>query len=155
VKPVSRAKFVPLGSPLVRNCVFCDVTAGSVPASIAYQDEATLAILDMRQPRVGHTLVIPRMHVESVFDLDASTGGAVMLTTVKVARAVREVFGPDGVSLWQSNGDAAGQEVPHFHMHVMPRWLDDGLLRVYPDRLTSVDRFELDRQAARLRDAIR
>ncbi|MEX1008780.1 MAG: HIT family protein [Acidimicrobiia bacterium] len=136
------------------DCVFCDLVAGAARASVAYEDGATLAVLDPRQPRVGHMLVIPKKHVENVFDLDTETGAAIMHTTTVVARAVRRAFAPDGVSLWQSNGTGAGQEVPHFHMHVMPRWYGDALLRIYPDRLAPVDRAELDHQAAKIREAI-
>ena len=75
---------------------------------------------------------MPARHVENVFALDPETSAAVMQTTVRVANAVRDAFRPDGLSLWQSNGPGAHQEVPHFHMHVMPRWTGDDLLRVYP-----------------------
>jgi histidine triad (HIT) family protein len=80
---------------------------------------------------------MPTRHVENVFELDAATAAVVMETTVKIARAVREAFHPDGLSLWQSNGPGAHQEVPHFHMHVMPRWDGDGLLRIYPNRVAT------------------
>ena len=77
-----------------------------------------------------------------------------MRTTVAIACAVREVFAPDGLNLWQSNGAAGGQEVPHVHVHVMPRWAGDGLLRIYPGHVGWADRDALDRQAARIRRAI-
>jgi histidine triad (HIT) family protein len=82
---------------------------------------------------------MPTIHVENVFDLDDTTAAAVMTTTAKVARAVRAAYAPDGLSLWQSNGPGAQQEVPHFHMHVMPRWTDDGLLRIYPRHVETPD----------------
>ena len=82
---------------------------------------------------------MPTRHVENVFELDASTGAAVMAVTVRVARAVRAAFQPDGLSVWQSNGPGAHQEVPHFHLHVMPRWTGDGLLRIYPHRVETPD----------------
>src|SRR5437899_48411 len=115
-------------------CAFCDILAGTNPHSMVFEDADTLAFMSLRQQREGHVLVIPRRHVENVFDLDVSTGSAVMATTVRVARAVRDACRPEGLHLWQSNGPAAGQEVPHFHMHVMPRWHDDGLLRWHPDK---------------------
>jgi len=108
-----------------------------------------------RQQRVGHVLVVPRAHVENVFELDEPTGAAVMATTVRMARAVRTAFRPEGLHLWQSNGPAAGQEVPHFHMHVMPRWHGDGLLEWHPvQKPVYPERDELDRQAAVIRDAL-
>lgn len=75
---------------------------------------------------------MPTAHVENVFDLDDSTAAAVMTMTTRAARAVRVAYAPDGLSLWQSNGPGAHQEVPHFHLHVMPRWENDELLRIYP-----------------------
>jgi histidine triad (HIT) family protein len=140
--------------PVTSFCVFCRMIDRQVPASLAYEDADTVAILDVRQPRVGHVLVIPRQHVETVFELDRATASALMNATVVVARAVRDAFAPGGLNLWQSNGAAGGQEVPHVHMHVMPRWDGDGLLHIYPERVGSTDRGELDRQAARIREAI-
>jgi len=115
-----------------------------------------VAFMSNRQQRVGHVLVVPRAHIENVFELDEDNGAAVMACTVRMARAVREVFRPQGLHLWQSNGPAAGQEVPHFHMHVMPRWHDDGLIEWHPvQKPIYPEREELDRQAALIRDATR
>ena len=103
------------------HCPFCAwLVEGS--RTRVYQDASTFAEVDQRQPHQGHVLVMPTRHVENVFELDDAIAAAVMRTTVNVARAVRDAFHPDGVSLWQSNGRGAHQEVPHFHMHVMPRW---------------------------------
>ena len=137
-----------------RACVFCRITARQGPASIVYEDDATLAFLDIRQLHPGHTLVVPKQHFETVFDLDHAAAAAIMSATVRVARAVRHAFAPDGINLWQSNGVAAGQEVPHFHMHVMPRYLGDGILRVYPGRVDITPRAELEACAARIRAAL-
>jgi histidine triad (HIT) family protein len=110
--------------------------------------------MSTRQQRTGHVLVVPRTHVENVFELDDATGAAVMSATIRVARAVRDAFRPEGLHLWQSNGPAAGQEVPHFHMHVMPRWHGDGLLRWHPVAPVYPERDELDRQAGLIRAAL-
>ena len=135
-------------------CVFCRIIARDLPARIVRFDEATTAFLDMRQPRSGHVLVVPNRHVENVFDLSDEDGSAVMTATREIARATRDAFGPEGLSLWQSNGEAAFQEVPHFHMHVMPRWKDDGLLRIYPNKLERRPDVELDAQADAVRSAL-
>ncbi len=129
------------------SCVFCGIVNGTNPHSIVCEDELTVAFMSLRQQRLGHVLVIPRKHVENIFDLDETLGSAVMATTVRVARAVRSAFKPEGLHLWQSNGPAAGQEVPHFHMHVMPRWHGDGLLAWHPTEPVYPDREDLDRQA--------
>ncbi len=139
---------------MTTDCVFCQIVAGEAPASIAYEDERTLAFLDLRQMRGGHTLVVPKQHITDIFDLDDATGAAVMATVARVARGVRAAFAPDGVNIWQSNGEAAGQEVFHLHFHVVPRHAGDGLLRFYPQRPGYPERPELDAQAAAIRDAI-
>lgn len=132
-------------------CLFCGMAAGQVPARFVYSDDEAFALLDLRQPRAGHVLVIPRRHVENVFELDEATGAAVMRVTAAVARAVRDAFSPEGLSLWQSNGAAAFQEVPHLHMHVMPRWSGDELLRIYPRHLEALPDAEMDAQAEAIR----
>jgi len=116
------------------DCAFCTWREQQSRTRV-YEDADTFAEIDPRQPHQGHVLVMPVRHVENVFALNAATSAAVMQATVKVADAVRHAFAPDGLSLWQSNGPGAGQEVLHFHMHVMPRWTGDGLLRVYPRRV--------------------
>lgn len=119
-------------------CAFCRWLS-TQSATRVYEDDAVFVEVDPRQPDRGHCLVMPVRHVENVFDLDADIAAAVMTATVRVARAVRAAFHPDGLSLWQSNGPGAHQEVPHFHMHVMPRWAGDELLRIYPRRVATPD----------------
>lgn len=133
-------------------CIFCEIVAGEAEASIAYEDEATMAFMDLRQFHPGHTLVVPRRHVRDIYELDDNTGAALMAAVARVARGVRDAFAPDGLNLWQSNG-APWQEVFHLHIHVLPRWREDGLLRFAPGRLPRPPRAELDKQAAKIRDA--
>ena len=132
-------------------CAFCGIVAGSVEASIVYEDDATLAFMDLRQPNGGHVLVIPKQHVETIYDLLPDVGARLMQTVVRTARAIRRSVQPDGLSIWQSNGEAAGQEVPHLHVHVFARQPRDGFLRVYPERPARPDRAVLDQLAAQIR----
>lgn len=111
-------------------CLFCLIVCGSTPASIVREDELTLAFLDLRQFNAGHTLVIPRQHFNDARELDARTGAALMASVTRITRAVAAAFPNQGLSLWHSLGVAADQEVPHLHVH--PRLLGDGMLRVYP-----------------------
>jgi len=113
-------------------CVFCDVVAGRAPAELVWKDEHTVAFVDLRQANPGHVLVVPRMHLADARGLDDETGAALMSTLVKMLRAVDEAFPNEGLSVWHSMGPAAFQEVAHLHLHVHPRRLNDGLLRVYP-----------------------
>ncbi|HEV2805214.1 MAG TPA: HIT family protein [Chthoniobacterales bacterium] len=133
------------------SCVFCEIAAGRITASIVHQDELTVAFVDLRQFHPGHTLVIPRRHLQDVRELDDSTGAALMATVVRVARAVGVVFPNEGMSLWHSIGEAAFQEVPHLHIHVHPRLKADGVLRVYPESPPIADEQTREEYAARLR----
>jgi histidine triad (HIT) family protein len=132
-------------------CAFCEIVSGSRSQPVVLDEAEVLAFMDLRQPRQGHVLVVPKRHIENIFELDDAAGSALMAAVVKVARAVRAAFEPDGVSIWSSNGPGAHQEVPHLHLHVMPRFVGDGLLRVYPDPPRTPDAAELERQAALIR----
>ena len=129
-------------------CIFCEIVAGRAEASVAYEDDATLAFMDLGQFHPGHTLVVSKAHIADLFSLDEATGAAMMAAISRVARAVRDAFGPDGINLWQSNG-APWQEVFHLHVHVLPRWRDDGLIQFRPPR-SRPTRAELDTQAAKI-----
>jgi len=124
------------------DCVFCRVIRGELESASVYEDESTLAFLNLRQSNEGHVLVVPRNHVEQIYDLDEDTASSLASTVCKVARAVRRVYKPDGLSIWQSNGPAAFQEIPHVHWHIFPRYKDDGYLVVYPRNLADRARRE-------------
>jgi histidine triad (HIT) family protein len=105
----------------------------------------------LRQFHPGHTLVIPRQHIQDMRDLDVSTGAALIATLIKVTRVVDAAFPNEGLSLWHSIGPAANQEVPHLHLHIHPRKHGDQLLRVYPTSPPTPDRSTQDQWAAQIR----
>ncbi len=135
-------------------CVFCKIVAGRVHQAVVLERAAVIAFMDLRQPREGHVLIVPKAHIETIFELDRDTGAVLMEALAGVARAVRDAFEPEGISIWQSNGPGARQEVPHIHFHVMPRFAGDDLLRVYPSRPARPAAEELERQAAIIRGAL-
>jgi histidine triad (HIT) family protein len=135
-------------------CVFCAVVAGEAPASLVAEDALALAVLDLRQAHPGHVLVLPRRHVADLRDADDATAEAVIRLVRRVMLALDRVFPSDGLSVWHSAGAGANQEVPHLHVHVHPRRLGDGLLRVYPAPPPHPERATLDGWAARLRAAL-
>lgn len=110
----------------VDGCIFCAVVVGDGPALVLHEDERTLAFLDVRPAARGHALVIPKDHVENLWDADAETAGAVMVAAHEVAALLRGRLQPDGLTLRQNNGPASGQVVPHLHLHLVPRWHGDG-----------------------------
>jgi histidine triad (HIT) family protein len=129
-------------------CVFCAIAQGREPASIVCENDLAFAMLDLRQFHPGHTLVIPRRHFHDVRELDDLTGAALMAMVSRVTRAVGRAFPNQGLSLWHSIGEAAFQEVPHLHIHVHPRFMGDGVLRVYPQHPSNTERSTLDSYAA-------
>jgi len=135
-------------------CVFCEIAAGRVRASVVAEDARTLTFVDLRQFHPGHVLVVPRRHVHDIRDVDDDTARALIVAVARAARAVDRTFPNDGLSVWHSAGEGAGQEVPHLHFHVHPRRVGDDVLRVYPSAPAHPDRETLDAWAGRLREAM-
>ena len=135
-------------------CVFCEILSGRVPGSIVWQDDDVAVLVDLRQPHDGHILIVPKLHVETIYDLDDQTGAVLMRTVTRMARALRQAYGPEGLNMWQSNGEAGGQEVPHVHIHLMPREKGDRLLKVYPSIPRTPSRDILEAIAEKIRHAL-
>lgn len=106
------------------NCIFCAIAAEDCPGHIIWHDQDVLVFLSLE----GHPLIIPRSHVVSLADLDDKTGAAMMKASTKIASALRDETGCEGVNLVLSDGEAAGQDVFHLHLHVKPRWLHDNVV---------------------------
>jgi histidine triad (HIT) family protein len=136
-------------------CAFCGIVRGTLPASIVWEDDLTMAFIDLRQFHAGHTLVIPRRHLRDVRELDDATGAALMASVTRVTRAVAAAFPNQGLSLWHSIGEAADQEVPHLHVHVHPRLIHDRMLRIYPSTAALPDELTRERYAQILRPHVR
>lgn len=110
------------------NCIFCAIAAKRAPAAIVYESTNALAFLDIHPVVEGHTLVIPKKHCRNIFDIDDESGKAVMHASRVVARALRAAFNADGLTVLQSNERAGGQAVFHYHAHLAPRFIGDGLM---------------------------
>src|SRR5579859_1920024 len=109
------------------NCIFCKIAAGMIPSTKLYEDGDSLAFMDINPANDGHCLVIPKAHFPTLFAIPEEAFAAAGRTVIKVASAVQAALTPDGINLLQANGPGAGQSVFHFHIHVLPRWRDDGL----------------------------
>ncbi|MGI6544686.1 MAG: HIT family protein [Limnochordia bacterium] len=136
-------------------CTFCEIVNGGSPASIVYENHSVLALMNLRQANPGHVLVIPKKHVTYLYELDMSLVSEIFRCVTVVARAIQERFRPEGLTIWQSNGSAAGQEIPHVHVHLLPRRMGDGHVTFYPDVPPLMDRVQLDALAAELRRYIK
>ena len=107
-------------------CVFCSIAAGDRPSRTVYESDGVIAFLDVNPLAEGHTLVIPREHHERLTDMPESVAVEVMDGIYHVTDAVEEAVGAEATTIAFNNGRAAGQEVPHVHGHVIPRWNGDG-----------------------------
>jgi len=109
------------------DCIFCKIVAGEIPADKVYEDEDFLAFLDIHPINLGHTLLIPKKHYENLFDLPSDLLEKIGPKIQLIARAVLVGAGADALNLGMNNGASAGQLVGHAHLHLIPRFDDDGL----------------------------
>ena len=135
-----------------KDCVFCRIVAKEIPATVVYEDGASLAFMDIGQVNPGHVLVAAKTHAENIYALDDSTAAALFAAAAKVARAVRDAFTPAGLTVYQANGKAAGQTVFHFHLHLVPRHEGDGMALAWP--VKNPPRDKLDEYARRIREKL-
>jgi histidine triad (HIT) family protein len=136
------------------DCVFCAILRGDSPASFTYQDDSVVAFMDVQPITHGHMLVVPREHSVLMADLN----DAVAMRAFRVARMlgslVRACLGAAGVNLFVADGETAFQDVPHFHVHVIPRYPNDGFGLTFPERYGQPpSRAELETIAAHIRAA--
>lgn len=134
------------------DCVFCKIVAGQIPATKVAEDEACLAFMDIGQVNPGHVLVAAKAHAEDLYALDDAQVAAVARSLARVARAIRAAFVPEGLSVYQANGQAAGQTVFHYHVHLVPRYRNDGMAFTWP--VQNPPREALEAHAARIRAAL-
>lgn len=106
----------------VSDCIFCKIINGEIPSAKVYEDEHVYAFLDISQVTKGHTLVIPKAHHENVYELTDDVAGKLFQAVPKVANAIKKAYNPIGLNLLNNNGEAAGQSVFHYHIHIIPRY---------------------------------
>ena len=114
------------------DCVFCKIVAGQIPSTRVFEDEHTVAFMDIGQVNPGHVLVTVKKHADNLYALDDAQAAAVARSCTRVARAIRDAFSPEGLSVYQANGKAAGQTVFHYHVHLLPRHAGDGMELTWP-----------------------
>ena len=110
----------------MNDCIFCNIVSGSIPNSTVYEDSSTLAFLDIYPSTKGHTVVIPKVHVETIFDLNEELLKALLPAVQRATERIEQRLHPDGYNIGWNHGEVGGQAVPHLHMHIMPRWKNDG-----------------------------
>ncbi|MBS6734864.1 MAG: HIT family protein [Clostridiales bacterium] len=107
------------------NCIFCKIASGEIPAATLYEDDLFRVILDLGPASKGHALILPKNHYANLYEIPDELVGKAMVLAKKMGTALKEALGCDGLNVVQNNGEAAGQTVFHFHMHLIPRYQDD------------------------------
>ena len=133
-------------------CVFCKIVGKQIPATVVHEDAHTLCFMDIGQVNPGHVLVSAKAHAENIYALDDTQAAAVFRSAARVARAIRVALSPEGLTVYQANGRAAGQTVFHFHLHLVPRHAEDGMNLTWP--VKNPPREKLEEYAALIRQKL-
>jgi histidine triad (HIT) family protein len=141
---------------IVTSCAFCDIIRGEAPASVVYTDDRVMAFMDIQPVNPGHLLIVPRAHAPDMAGVDAALGGHLFQVGMRLAAALRRSgVRCEGVDFFLADGEAAGQEVLHVHLHVLPRYQGDGFgFRFGPDYHRRPQRSRLDELAVQIRQAM-
>ena len=136
-----------------RDCIFCKIAGGDIPSSTVYEDEQFRVLLDLSPATKGHALILPKQHYANIFEIDENILRDLIVLAKKVASAMKETLNCDGVNIVQNNGEAAGQTVFHFHMHIIPRYKDDG--QVIGSRILQILKYRHNWQRRLVRQSIK
>src|SRR3989338_8261245 len=109
------------------DCIFCKIVKGEIPSALIYEDDKTVSFLDIAPANKGHALVVTKEHYETLLDIPDGTLGHLVNVAKKIARAMYSALGNEGFNLIMNNKSAAGQVVPHAHVHIIPRFSGDGV----------------------------
>jgi histidine triad (HIT) family protein len=136
------------------DCPFCRMARHELDHVAVLEDREVLAIMDLFPATPGHVLVLPKKHIETLYEMPPDLGARLMATAITMAKAIREKLSPVGVNLIQSNEAAAGQTVPHFHLHVVPRYRGDPVTLQFGHGNTPERVGELERVASLLKSGL-
>lgn len=134
------------------NCIFCKLANGDIPTATVYEDEYLRAIMDAAPANKGHIIILPKSHAANIYELEDEYVSRAFVLAKKLAVALKELTGCDGVNILQNNGEAAGQTVFHFHVHVIPRFKDDDCTIVW--KPTSYDDGEASEVAKKIAELL-
>ena len=108
-------------------CIFCKIIDGEIPAVKVLDEKLVVAFMDINPSSKGHMLVVPKNHAENIFEISESDLATLIKAVKRCAKAVKEALNVEGITILQLNGKASDQIIPHFHIHIIPRWENDGL----------------------------
>jgi len=135
------------------SCIFCKIVRKQAPASFVYEDASVIAFLDIRPLNLGHTLVIPKEHYETIYEIPDELIGHIHKIVKRTALAIKRATEADGISVIQQNERAAGQEIFHLHVHVVPRYQGQKLPRF--EEIQEANREKLNQAAANIRQRLK
>ncbi|MCK4233166.1 HIT family protein [candidate division WOR-3 bacterium] len=140
----------------MKDCIFCKIINGELPCSKVYEDDDFLAFMDIQPVNKGHVLVIPKIHKESIVDLDDNLVKKLIIVGNKINKAIRKSdIKSDGVNFFLADGEAAGQEVFHVHLHLIPRFEKDGFGFTFPEGyVDKPERDELEQIAQKIKSNV-
>lgn len=137
------------------DCIFCKIVQGEIPAAKVFENEHVVAFLDISQVTKGHTLVIPKVHKENVFELTPEIAKNIFETVPEIANALKSVYHPLGLNIVNNNGEAAGQTVFHYHVHLIPRYgQGDGFGAVWKNNQSDYSFDDLQKMAAEIKEKL-
>jgi len=137
-----------------RDCLFCRIVRHELKAVVVHEDKDVLVIMDLYPATSGHVLVMPKEHIETIYDMPEDIGARIMTIAISVAKSIKQKLSPTGLNLIQSNEFAAGQTVPHFHLHIVPRYKDDSVLLRFGHGNIPEDVAELNRIASLIKSVL-
>ena len=131
------------------DCIFCKIVKGEIPSAKVFENEHVLAFLDLSQVTKGHTLIIPKVHKENLFELTPEIAKNIFEVAPTIANALKETYQPIGLNAVNNNGEKAGQSVFHFHLHLIPRYGEgDGFGAVWKNNQSDYSSLDLQQMAA-------
>lgn len=134
-----------------KDCPFCRMSKDTSHHVVVFEDKDILVVMDLYPATPGHLLILPKTHIETIYEMPADLAARIMTTAVLMAKAIKEKLSPDGLNLIQSNEAAAGQTIPHFHLHIVPRYKHDSVFLQFGHGKVPEDVDELERIASLLK----
>lgn len=134
--------------------VFEKIVNREIPAYIVYEDELVMSFLDISQVTPGHTLVVPKLPYENIYDMPEDLLAHAVKITKKISIACKKAFNADGIYVLSNNGEAAGQTVFHFHFHVIPRYINDDVTLRFVNHMNDMTKDEYKKRALMIKEAL-
>ena len=128
------------------DCIFCNIVSGKYGSATLYENDEFKVIIDSFPANEGHVLILVKQHVANIFELDPEVGGRLFTLAVKIAQSMKKTLGLEYMNVMQNNGSVAGQTVDHFHMHLIPRYENDGIQIAYKPLELTDEQIETMRQ---------